>query len=293
MKSFVFLLVSLLACTITGSLHAQMIYQNGRELENSGFSSTTTYVQLIGDKDYDEGLKEALSTGWTLTRNIEFVEPGDSLGDPTDPRRSYISMWTIREGSARIYLVLWQGGKTWSKRQQEDGSFSQPYYWNSWVVSVQLDVDGKEPNDKDIAWRLPLAVASMLQMVRYGMDEHVKTPYGGTDAHVMEGLDTHALQHKKLLVRRDRFSEQEIAALHANYPFSLEVVDTDVIVQAIADRDPGVAVMVFAASGGHQRITVQNAADRKLLYVSLDIYCGLRYGLPDKMVKALAHAVER
>lgn len=108
---------------------AQVLYQTPKEMERRGLANTTTYVQLLGDADYDNRIREALEEGWSLTRGIEFVQPGDSLGDVTDATRSYISIWRLHTGHSRSFLVFWQGGEVWDGANE--GGYSNANYWKS------------------------------------------------------------------------------------------------------------------------------------------------------------------
>lgn len=280
----------MLTAVVTVAGQAQTLYQSGRELERRGFSTTTTYVQLLGDPDYDKRLREALSEPWTLTRGIEFVAPGEPLGDPSDERRSYLSMWRLYGAGSRSFLVLWQGGKVWGEEAGANGNYSEAEFWKSWVVAVTIDAVGQETEDKLVAWRLPLVVRSIIQLTDYIKREDPKVGSVGMNAEDVNGLRGATLAHKTLLLWKGRFNDEQISLIRKHYPHKTEAVEMDVILDALNERDPSYAVLVLAQAGGFSTLSAHDAATGDLLY-SGTVYEPMKnYALSEKLLKSLAKA---
>ncbi len=285
-------LVTLLTVLGTCAAQAQTLYLSGKELERRAFSSTTTYVQLLGDADYDRRLREALSGPWTLTRGIEFVEPGEPLGDAEDERRSYLSIWRLHESGSRSFLVLWQGGKVWSKDGDGTGGYSDADYWKSWVVAVPIDAVGRETKDEYVAWRLPLVIRTIIQLVDYARIEQPSVGRMGMEAEDVKGLNSTTLAGKTLLLWKGRFTNEQITLIRDLYPHKTEAVDMDVILEAIANHDPAYAILVLAQAGGHSNLSAHDAARGDLLFSAHEYEPMKNYALSEKMLKGLAKATK-
>jgi len=281
----------MIAVALSGVAHAQTLYQSGTELERRAFASTTTYVQLLGDPDYDKRLRDALSANWTLTRGIEFIDPGEPLGDAGDERRSYISIWRLHDYGSRSFLVLWQGGKVWGKENGSTGGYTNTEYWNSWVVAVPIDCIGRETKDEFVAWRLPLAVRSIVQLAEHAKREDPDVARLGLPAGKVKDLRPSILSGKSLLLWKGRFTDDQISLIREHYPHKTEVVEMDVILEAIDQQDPHYAVLVLAQAGGHTTLSAHDTATGNLLFSEHRHQPMKDYELPIQLVKGLGKAV--
>lgn len=271
------------------AVRAQMLYQSGAEIERRDLVSTITYVQLTGNVAYDSKLREAFATGWHQTRGVEFVPFGEPLGDPKDTRRSYISIWheTHSYWFKTYDFVFWQGNPIWDGvSDSSETSFYGKAYWNSWIVSIPLDTR-LEMDSGTCAWRIPMMIRTIDQMVQYAKERSTRPGTTGYPASLVKDLKTEELARKILLVPNNAFNANDIAALRKDYPFRIDHVDMERIQQVIDERDPLYAIL-FRMQHIYNDVTVYDAATYEMLYAQRDLHGELT----PKTVKHLAREVD-
>lgn len=273
----------------------QEVYKGVVNLERREVKNTTTYVQLTGDKIYDERIQNVLKEGWSLSRNIVFVGPEEESPDARDPHNTYLTFYTLSQASPGMggsslmerSLAFCQGLET--LRSPHLSSAGPMQMSRSMIMGTPMDIHGRERQAHQIAWRLPLVIKGMEQMLKFVYDtrEGVGTkPL--TPEKVVKGR-AGAIRRKTLLVWDDRFNEDELEAIKTNYAHPVEVVSQAAIMKAIDSRDERYAILVFAA-GLHHQVLVHDAATHEMLYARQK-----KFGmyLTEGDVKALSKAVEK
>jgi hypothetical protein len=236
-------------------------------MDRSDLAGTTTYVQLLGYSDFDQAVEEAMKD-WDITERVVFVAKGEPFGDVTDSGNSFLTFWDLLTGpTVDRSLAFWQGGEAWANVEPNDGVAGHTAYNATVIASWPMDIYGKEIAYERMAWRMPLVIASLRQMM-----EHMRVT-GASNAspdQIAEGgLPT--LRRKTLLVRNDRLEQNEIDALRAYYPYPMEVVSIDVIDDAIRDQDELYAIFC-PLQGMTPSILVYDAASGRMLFAQRSAY---------------------
>lgn len=278
---------------LPGLARPQEVYKGIVNLEQREVKNTTTYVQLTGNQRYDDRIQEVLKNGWSLSRNIVFVRPDEDSPDARDPKNTFLTFYELQqhtqgmEGSTLMErsLAFCQGLETIKSRFLNQAGPMQMS--RSMILGVPMDVHGRERQAHQIAWRLPLAIKGMEQMMKhvYETREGVGTKPLIPEKVVKGRAGT--IRRKTLLVWDDRFNEDELEAIKSNYDHPIEVVSEAVIEKAINERDDRYAILVFVV-GLHHQVLVHDAATHEMLYARQKKF-GMR--LTDGDVKALSKAV--
>ena len=278
-----------MACLHPDAGIAQMIFKDAADMERRDLANTTTYVQLLGDSSYDARIQATLAHGWSVTKAVVFVEPGQDLGDRSDPTRSYLSFWSMNfNGGPDLFLAFWQGHPDWKNATTGDlGQVENFPIIKTLVMAMSLDMHGRETTYAYLAWRIPLVIKAMEQMVADVKQSGERIGLIGVRLEDMLKRKAAPLRNKTLLVWQGRFSEKETDMLRKTYPYPLEIVPMATIIQAMDTHDEHYAILVFTV-GLHHDVLVHDAATHEALYARHEI---AGYDLEAGDVKSLINAI--
>jgi len=264
---------------------AQIPYGTAKDMAPA-FSSTV-YVGVAGDAEWDEALKEAMEEFWTLTP-FEFVSRED-LDIIRKEKTNYIldAMDVTEHGtSSTTGLSIDREYKIFALQR----GAPRVHPKNSIYMNV-IDFAGYEADYTEMAWRIGPMVKLMndiLMDIRDTNSKVAKKPHKAIKHysekfHKPEVLKTKTLLIPDGIVRPEdspainlsltlpmdelrKVSSAKESQIKEKYPYAFSVVDKEAVAQALEERRPDTAVLIPVASSMGSQFMIFDTETYECLY---------------------------
>lgn len=202
-------------------------------------------VVLINDKNYDNAIRDAIKSSWTLSEyefvNIDITKEKISKDFnylvPLEEYMNAIKFELIKDKRNVVKQLTFITG--------DDVKFNAKNLAEDLVyIGMPYDFFGSEPNFPDIHWRIPLIVKNFQSLILHydtlKLDNFrgLKLPKLGEYMNDKFKSNFGLMKCKTLLVDKGRKILPSKESFQKNYPFKFEYVEKSIIQKAIQDRDP-------------------------------------------------------
>ncbi len=245
-------------------------------------SCTNINVVLSGDKDFDEGIKNAIKSEWNI-KPAEFIDKTTFENTISDEKKAFMLLCTIDNDKGQNYhfLAIIMGGK------KKIGKYS----YDDLIAYCPLNAFSGETPLTKCAFRLPILIYQLQSTINLTKKNNLgENSFSiGKNLNRLYCQNAKKIKSKTLLINTDasnvKFTIDEIKKDGYKYP--IEFCNNEKIMEVIKNKDAKYAILQPAITL-NKWIMVFDAATYECLYSSIDIM-GLKVKMGD--IKEIYEAI--
>jgi hypothetical protein len=193
------------------------------------FKASKTYFVLMGDKKYDDAIREAAKSVWTIT-SYDFVDPAAFKKEISDKSKSFVAPILIgAEMHGYHYLALFNGGR---KKVTS-------YDYNDMIAYCPINRWVDEQKLTDCYYR----ISNMLQSMQDAIAQVQKNDIKGSSAGIVSKLgNIYRERSPKIKERTLLFCQESIGRkldksdIAGVYPYKFEMCTKEKLTQVINEK---------------------------------------------------------